>query len=321
MKILNTVTEYSKEARRILELLGKVDYIPALSPKELLKKIGDYDVAVMTLGLNFHKDVLAKAKKLKFIVTATTGLDHIDLVFAEKRGIKVLSLKGETEFLNTVTGVAELTFGLLIDLARFTPWAFEAVKNYQWRKEDFRGHNLYGRTLGVIGLGRLGKMTARFGKAFGMKVLFTDPNVSPKDFPAYEKVSLAKLLRASDAISIHVPMNEETENLLAKKEFNLMKKGAILLNTSRGKIVNEKDLLAALKSGQVGGYGADVLAGELSFETVGFKDYPLVEYAKTHRNVIIVPHTGGYTAESRLATDLFMAEKLKKYLKYLVARV
>ncbi|KKT75330.1 MAG: D-isomer specific 2-hydroxyacid dehydrogenase NAD-binding protein [Parcubacteria group bacterium GW2011_GWB1_44_7] len=312
MKILNTVIEYSKEAGTILAPLGKVDYIPSLSPKELLEKIGDYDVAVMALGLNFHKDVLAKAKKLKFIVTATTGLDHIDLVFAEKRGIKVLSLKGETEFLNTITGVAELTFGLLIDLARFTPWAFEAVKNYQWRKEDFRGHNLYGKTLGIVGLGRLGKMTARFGKAFGMKVLFTDPNVSPKDFPAYEKVSFTKLLKESDAISIHVPMNEETENLLAKKEFALMKKGAILINTSRGKIVNEKDLLATLKSDHLGGYGTDVLAGELSFETVGFKDYPLVEYAKTNRNVIIVPHTGGYTAESRLATDFFMAEKLKK---------
>lgn len=316
MKILNTVgNNFSLEAKKVLASLGKVDYITP-SQTELPEIIGNYDAVFCIIGLDFNKNVLAKAKKLKFIATATTGLDHIDLVFAKKQGIKVLSLKEEIEFLSTITSTAELAFGLLIDLFRFTPWAFEAVKNYQWRKEDFRGHNLYGKTLSVVGLGRLGKMTARFGKAFGMKVLFTDPKVSQKDFPEYKKVSFEKLLKESDAISLHIHLDKKTENLFGQKEFAKMKKGAILINTSRGKIVNEKDLLAALKSGRLGGYGADVLAEEFSFETAGFKSYSLVEYAKTHQNVIIVPHIGGYTAESRLATDLFMAEKLKKERGY-----
>lgn len=313
IKVLNTIGEnFAPEAKEILAKLGAVDYkIP--TQKELAEIIGDYDAAVIGLGLNFHKDILIRAKKLKVIAAATTGLDHIDVVGAKKRGIEVLSLRGENEFLDTITGTAELAFGLLLDLLRRTPWAFEDVKNYRWRREDWKGVSLYGKTLGIIGLGRLGKMMARFGSAFGMKVLFTDPNVTPKDFPAYEKVSLEKLLRESDAVSLHVHLNKDTENLLVRKEFALMKKSAVLINTSRGKIVNEKDLLAALKSGQLGSYAADVLANELSFETVGFKNHSLVEYAKTHQNLIIVPHIGGMTIDSRIATDLFMAGKLRKY--------
>jgi len=314
IKILNTIGEnFAPEAKKVLVGLGGVDYkIPA--QKELAEIIGDYNVVIIGLGLNFHQDILKRAKKLKVIATTTTGLDHIDLVVAKKQGIEVLSLRGEDEFLNTITGTAELAFGLLIDLLRRTPWAFEMVKNYHWQRENWKGVSLYGKTLGVIGLGRLGKMTARFGKAFGMKIIFTDPNVSPKDFPNYKKVSLEKLLQESDAVSLHVHLNQETENFLAQKEFALMKKNAILVNTSRGKIVNEKDLLVVLERGQLGGYAADVLADELSFKTTGFKKYPLVEYAKNHQNLIIVPHIGGMTTDSRLATDLFMAEKLKKYV-------
>ena len=320
-KILNTIGEnFAPEAKKILATLGAIDYkIP--TQEKLAEIIGDYDVAVIGLGLNFHKDILdaaclpaGRSKKLKVIATVTTGLDHIDLIAAKEKGIKVLSLRGENEFLDTIIGTAELAFGLLIDLVRFTPWAFEDVKNYRWRREDWKGASLYGKTLGVVGLGRLGKMMSRFGKAFDMKVLFTDPNVSPKDFPDYEKTDLENLLRRSDAVSLHIHLTKETENLLAKKEFALMKKGVVLINTARGKIVNEKDLLAALKSGQLGGYGADVLADELFFETAGFKNHPLVEYAKQHQNLIIVPHIGGMTIDSRIATDLFMAEKLKKQL-------
>ena len=315
IKILNTIGEnFAPEAKKVLVGLGEIDYkIPA--QKELAEIIGDYNVVIIGLGLNFHQDILKRAKKLKVIATATTGLDHIDFALAKKQGIEVLSLRGEDEFLDTITGTAELAFGLLIDLLRQTPWAFEDVKNYRWQRESWKGASLYGKTLGVIGLGRLGKMTARFGKAFGMRVLFVDPNVSPKNFPEYKKVSLEKLLQESDAVSLNVHLNQETENLLSQKEFALMKKGAVLVNTSRGKIVNEKDLLVALESGRLSGYAADVLADELSFETTGFKKYSLVEYAKTHQNLIIVPHIGGMTADSRIATDLFIAEKLKRFLQ------
>lgn len=314
MKILNTIgKEYPQEARDILKNLGTVDYC-ALSQKELLRRIGDYDAAVIGLGLIFNKEVLPRAKKLTVIATTTTGLDHIDIEEAKKRGITVLSLRGETAFLNTITGTAELAAGLMIEVLRRMPSAFESVKRYEWNRDAFRGHNLYGQTLGVVGLGRLGRWMARYGEAFGMRVLFTDPHIKKSPSKNFKKVSFAELLKESDVISIHVHFGRDTENMFSVREFSQMKKNAVLINTSRGKIVNERDILAALNKKVIAGYAADVLADELSFEK-GFRNHPLVEYAKKNQNLIIVPHIGGMTEESRVATDTFMAWRLAKFLK------
>jgi len=155
-KILNTIGEtYTEKAKKILSTLGGVTY-KTPSQEGLSAIISDYDVVVVGLGLRFHKEILKGAKNLKVIATATTGLDHIDVEYAKERGIEILSLRGEDQFLNTITGTAELAWGLMIDLVRFTPWAFDSVKNYKWEREKFRGHNLYGKTLGIVGMGRLG---------------------------------------------------------------------------------------------------------------------------------------------------------------------
>jgi len=178
VKILNTIGDvYTQGAKEILEEVGDVDY-KILTQDNLLESIGEYEIAVIGLGLSFMKDVLEKAEKLKIIATATTGLDHIDVKFAKLKGITVLSLRGENDFLDTITGTAELAWGLLIDVVRLTPWAFDNVKEYKWEREKFRGHNLYGKTLGIVGMGRLGKWMARYGKAFGMNVLYCDPNIN-----------------------------------------------------------------------------------------------------------------------------------------------
>ena len=190
------------------------------------------------------------------------------------------------------------------------PYAFDSVKGYQWDREKFRGHNLYGQTLGIVGFGRLGKWVARYGKAFNMNVIYYDPYV---DNDECEKKSFDELLSKSDVISIHVPLNNETENMFDSSIFNKMKNSAYLINTSRGKIVNEDDLLKALEERQIEGYGTDVLADELEFAK-DFSNHPLVEYAKKNQNLIIVPHIGGMTYESRIATDVFIANKLKKHL-------
>lgn len=320
MKILNTLGKtYPEEARKILARVGTAEY-RTLNQKTFEKVIGDYDVAVTALGLLFNKTALEKARKLKVIVTATTGLDHIDLIQAKKQGITVLALRGETAFLNTITGTAELAAGLMIELLRQTPHAFDSVKRYEWNRDVFRGHNLYGQTLGVVGMGRLGRWMGRYGVAFGMQVQFFDPYVKTSPSKKYKKVSFETLLKTSDCISIHVHLEKGTENMLSAREFGLMKKTAYLINTSRGKIVNEKDILAALKKKTIAGYATDVLADELSFSTgggssFGGKNHPLVEYAKKNQNLIIVPHIGGMTHESREATDIFMAKKLEKFLK------
>lgn len=314
MKILNTIGEnFTPEGRDTLSSLGKTDYIIP-TQDELTRTIGEYDAALIGLGLNFDKRILDNAQKLKVIATATTGLDHIDVKTAEEKGITILSLRGETEFLNSITGTAELAAGLMIDLMRFTPWAFDDVKKYHWDRESFRGHNLYGATLGIVGMGRLGTWMARYGKAFNMKVLYTDPNVSKSPVSGCKKVSLDELLNKSDVVSVHVHLSPETKNMFNKALFKKMKKTAYLINTSRGEIVHEADLLAVLKNGDIAGYGTDVLAGELEFNK-SFTDYPLVEYAKTNKNVIVVPHIGGMTHESRKNTDIFMAHKLADYLK------
>ncbi|MBI3020094.1 MAG: hydroxyacid dehydrogenase [Parcubacteria group bacterium] len=322
MRILNTIgKECPQEARSILKKLGAVHY-RKFSQEELVKCISEYDAAVVGLGLTFDKDVFSAAKKLKVIATATTGLDHIDLEEARKKRVEVLSLRGETAFLNTITGTAELAAGLMIDLLRHTPHAFESVKRYEWNRDAFRGHNLYGQTLGIVGLGRLGRWMARYGEAFGMNVIFTDPAVKTSPRKNWKKVSLKELLKQSNVVSIHVHLSPDTENMFSAREFNLMKKNAYLVNTSRGKIVDEKAVLAAFKKKTIAGYATDVLADEFSFSSEGgsasggetrFRNHPLVEYAKKNQNLIIVPHIGGMTEESREATDIFMAKKISEF--------
>ncbi|TSC63098.1 MAG: putative D-isomer specific 2-hydroxyacid dehydrogenase NAD-binding [Parcubacteria group bacterium Gr01-1014_48] len=309
-KILNTITEYPTKARAIIETLGSVEY-KQLTQDELLECISKFDIIFVQLGLNLHKDVLDRAKNLKVIATSTTGLDHIDVVYAKEKGIAVVSLRGEDAFLRTITGTAELAFGMLIDLARRSPWAFDSVKSGVWDRDLFRGHNLSYMTLGIVGLGRLGSLMAQYGKAFNMNVIFVDPNV---DSSLYKKVSFDEILRASDAISIHVHLKEDTENMFDAKALEKMKPSTYLINTSRGKIVNEDALLEAIQKKKIAGYGTDVLAGELDFDGTTFSSYPLVEHAKNHENVIVLPHIGGMTVESRIATDVFIAKKMAAYL-------
>ena len=310
-KILNTISEYPNEAKAILETLGSVDY-RKLTQEVFLACVGAYDIIMVQLGLNIHKEVLDRATNLKVIATSTTGLDHIDVVYAKTKGIEVISLRGEDAFLRTITGTAELAFGMLIDLARRSPWAFDSVKSFAWDRDLFRGHNMSGMTLGIVGLGRLGSLMAKYGKAFNMNVIYVDPNV---DNTEYTKVTFDKVLRESDAISIHVHLKEDTENKFNAETLAKMKPTAYLINTSRGKIVNEEQLLLALQNKKIAGYGTDVLAGELDFNGTAFSEYPLVEYAKAHENVIILPHIGGMTVESRIATDVFIAKKTAQYLE------
>ncbi len=314
-KILNTIPgDFSEKGKEILSSLGETDYSRP-TQSELEEKISDYDILFVQLGLNVNQAVIDKGKKLKLIVTTTTGLDHIDVNYAKSRGIEVLSLRGETAFLDTISGTAELAFGLIIDLMRNTHASFQSVKNYEWNTKKFCGYNLYGKTLGIVGLGRLGKMMARFGNAFKMKVLAVDPDVTVEEMKELncEKVDFENLLRQADAVSVHVHLAPETENMFNAEVFEKMKKSAYLINTSRGKIVNENDVLESLKNKTIAGYAADVLAGELDFGKT-FSNHPLVEYAKQNNNLIIVPHIGGMTYESREATDVFMALKLKQFL-------
>lgn len=314
LKIINAVGgNYPQAALEILSILGEVKMIGP-NQKVMEVEIATADILVIQLGVTVTKTVVDSAKNLKVIATATTGLDHIDVDYAKAKGIEVISLRGETEFLNTITSTAELAFGLIIDLLRNISTSFEAVKNYQWDNNQFVGQSLSTKVLGIVGLGRLGKMTARYGNAFGMTVIAFDPHLPEEEFANShcQKVEFNDLLSRSDIISIHVHLNKETKDMFDTRVFKKMKETAYLINTSRGGIINENDLLQALENKEIAGFATDVLADELNFKE-NFSRQPLIEFAKKNNNLIITPHVGGTTNESRQATDIFIAKKIKEF--------
>jgi len=314
-KILITIDNFADKAKDVLKDMSVCDCLN-LSQEELIEKISDYDILLVGLGLNVDKQVIDRAENLKIIATATTGLDHIDVEYAKEKGIKVISLKDEIDFLNSITGTAELAFGLMLDLLRNISASTMDVEAGNWDREKFVGYNLLGKTLGVVGFGRLGKMMAKYGKAFGMDIVVSDLYVDEAIITdlGYRKMSLEELLEKSDVVSIHVHLNPETENMFSLAEFEKMKNSAYLINTARGKIVNEKDLLKALANKEIAGYGTDVLAGETAFSEDKTGENDLIKYARDNSNLIITPHIGGMTYESREATDVFIAQKIINYL-------
>lgn len=309
MKILNLEPEgYSLQARDILVELGQVIDGP-MTAERLAASIGEYDVLIVRLGHKIDARLLGDASKLKAIVSATTGLNHIDLDAAQARGVEVLSLKGETEFLDTVSATAEHAWGLLLALCRNTAAAHADAVGGHWRRDLFKGYELLGKTIGVVGYGRLGRKVARYAGAFGMTVLICDV----KDTADDRQVDLETLLAQSDIVSIHADYNESSHRLIDGKKFSLMKPGAYFVNTARGEIVDEDALLFSLQNGALGGAAIDVIDAENKWSDK-IASHPLAVYAASHSNLLITPHIGGATYESMEKTEIFMARKLEKFL-------
>ena len=313
-RILNLEPDnYSAAALAILQSLGQVDNGP-MTRLELLEHARKYEILIVRLAHQVDREIIDRAERLKAIVTATTGLDHIDMACAEAKNIKVLSLRGETEFLRGIPATAEHTWALLLTLVRRIPSAFQSVLVGEWERDRFKGHDLAGKTLGILGLGRIGEMVARYGQVFGMHVVAYDPY--RKDWPPEVEcsISLGDLLRQSQVLCLHVPLNEETTNLLGASELAQLPPGALLVNTARGQVIDEAALLAALEQGPLAGAALDVLWDE---RASGANRSPLVQYARTHDNLLITPHIAGATYASMAATEIFMARKLRTYLETL----
>lgn len=284
----------------------------SLSGDALLQRLGEYDVLIVRLANQIDRKVIDTGTRLKAIVTATTGLDHIDIAYAQTKGIVVLSLRGEYEFLRSIPATAEHTWGLLLALTRHIPAAHSSVLAGEWDRDHFRGHDLAGQTLGILGLGRIGEKVARYGAAFGMRVLAFDPYRQAWIEGVERCDSQVDLLRQSQVFSIHVPLNETTRNLIGREELNLLPHGAVLINTARGEVVDEIALVEALESGRLAGAALDVLCDERSKV---LHASPLITYARTHDNLLLTPHIGGATIESMAATENFMARKLQAFLQ------
>lgn len=279
---------------------------------ELLEDIKNYDILIIGVETVVDRQLLDKAKRLKIIGSHTTGIDHIDVDYARKLGIKDVTLRDRPEMLKDVTATAEHTVALILSLVRNIPWAFDAVREEKWERSKFFGSQLKGKILGIIGYGRLGAKVAKYGLVLGLKVLVYDPYVDEEKIIQDQvlPVDLKFLLRESDVISIHVKLTKETENLVSYEEFQEMKRKPVFINTSRGRIVNEDALLEALNKKWVSGAAIDVLSAE-TFSSNPLYNNSLVKYAKENNNLLITPHLGGATFESMRTTGLYIGEKIK----------
>jgi D-3-phosphoglycerate dehydrogenase len=312
LRILNLDPDnYAPEALRILESLGTVDGIK-VEKADLARRIADYDVLVLRFAHRIDTDLIKAANRLKVIATNATGLDHIDLAAAAARDITVISLKGETAFLRDVSATAELTWGLLLALTRKLAGAVRDTLDGRWRRDAFVGTELAGKRLGIVGYGRIGEKIAAYGRAFGMTVLAHDIHPHPTVEGIVFCGTLFELLNQSDVLTVHVPFDETTRGLIGAYELSLLPAGAYVLNTSRGGVINEQALLAALESGKIAGAALDVLADEITGRPTAS---PLLDYARGANTLLITPHIGGATRESWRKTEIFIAGKIADFFR------
>ena len=237
------------------------------------------------------------------ILTASTGLNHIDIKYCGEVGIKVLSHKDDMELLNQLPSTAELAFGLMSSMLRNIPSSFDDVKVGGWDYDMHMGHQLQGKTIGIIGYGRLGKMMYDYCWAFGMRVIAHDPYVDNLKY-----TSLDYVLKNSDIISLHVHANDETRHMINKKTLGKMKKNSYIVNTSRGEIVNEEDVVKSLKDGHLKGYATDVIEDEYGDKYRS----PILNGVKKGLNIIVTPHVGGMTWEGQQKAYMWSISKLKE---------
>ena len=308
-EVYEGIAEELKGIMDVTETNGKT-----LSHDELLEQIGEYDILIMRVVPQIDKEILDAAKNLKMIGVCAVGTNHIDMEYAKEKGIAVYNAVG----LNA-NAVAELTLTMMLNMSRETVTAVNDVKqNHNWNKRAFMGRELKGKSLGVLGFGRIGRRVAELAKVFGMEILAYDPFLKPEQFAAAgaKGMTVEELLPLADFISIHVPLTPETRHMFNKETISKMKDGAVLMNMSRGGIVSEKDMHEALKEGRIGGYATDVLENEEERPGIiddGSLHSPLFEC----ENFLATPHMGAQTRDASIDIGIFMIEKVKEFVAQL----
>lgn len=309
--ILVTVPiEHLSGTRAILEAVGQVTYVKYPPLAELQTALRGVHALYPNARTKLDSALLSAAPDLRVISTPSIGTDHIDLEYCRKRGIAVYSLATERELMRGVHSTAEHAFGLLLALVKRVPWGFQSVLDGRWSAAEFRGGDLQGKTLGVVGYGIIGSQVASFARAFDMEVLVFDPFV--KEPPSWVRVvGRDELLDEAHAITLHTPLTPETEGLVGREWFSRMN-GTVLVNASRGGVLDETALLEALESGRVSAFAADVLRGETA---AGMGGHPLVRYAQAHGNVLITPHTAGSSLDGQVKTFAHAARRIADFFK------
>lgn len=311
--IISGIESLSSSNTEKLSEVSSLIYLKINSDNELKEALKNCDIFWLRLNHKLTEEVLLEAN-CKYILCAATGLDHIDLRACAKKKIEVISLFEETDFLKEVRATAEHTIGLTLSLIRKTKNAFKHVEEGNWNRYLFQGTELYKKKIGILGLGRLGKIVADYFAVFGTQVFYYDILKQGKEFESkYTSVnSIEELLKNIDILSIHLPYNIDTHSILNKENLSALKKGSLVINTSRGGVINEQALLNLIKKNHITGYATDVLYNEPEI-----KNNPLIEFAKNNENVLITPHIAGNTIESIEKTETFILEKLLNHLNSL----
>ncbi len=288
------------EAIASLKKAHQVD-VAELDAKQLLEQVAPYQALIVRGRTKVTKDVLAKGTNLKVVGRAGVGVDNIDVESATSRKIVVVNAPTAS-----TVSVAELALGHMISWCRFLPQADKSIKEGKWEKKSFEGHEVYGKTLGLIGSGRIGAEVAKRAQAFGMRVIAFDPYLPPEVAARIDLslVSKETVLRESDFISIHAALTPETRGMIGAGDLALMKKTAVLVNCARGEIVQEAALAEALKNGVIAGAALDV------FEKEPPAGSPLI--AAPH--VVFTPHLGASTHEAQARAGAIIADQVLKAL-------
>jgi D-3-phosphoglycerate dehydrogenase / 2-oxoglutarate reductase len=294
-----------------LRHVADVSVLTETSKPALMRGLADADAYIATLHVRLDAEILDAAPRLRIVYTPSTGLDHLDIAELDRRGIVWRSIKTEFALLDSITSTAEMAFGLLLAAVRKIPAAAAAANRGDWARDRFRGRQLSGKTLGVLGVGRLGAMMVDYGRGLRMNVIGCDTNPRRR-VEGLRYVEFDTLLAESDAISIHIHLTPENRRLIGRREFAKMKPGVVIVNTSRGGIIDEDAFLEALQSGHVGAAGLDVIEGEWRSDLAS---HPLIRYAREHDNLVIVPHLGGVTHEAQATTIRFVANRLAEMLR------
>ena len=243
---------------------------------------------------------LLENTSIKIINSCSTGLNHIDLDYCKKNNIEIQCHKNDYELINQLPSTSELAFGLMLSLLRNIPECNNHVSRYYWDYTQFMGRQIKDLKIGIIGYGRLGKIMDKYCKAFGAQTFIYDPYVNAPQTP------LGQMFQECDVISLHVHVTDETKYMINKDLFGSIKKDCYIINTSRGEIVNENDIVEGLKSGIITGYGTDVIENEFDDLTKS----PIINAMNSGENIIVTPHVGGMTIEGQTKAYKWSIDKL-----------
>ena len=307
--IIAEPNDFSEEVKDSLESFFNLT-VKNLKSDELEHAFCHFDIFWFRLGFQIDRALIEISnRRVKYIVTPVTGLNHIDTKACEDHNVKIISLKGETEFLKEVRATAEHTLLMTLALLRKLVPAVESTILGSWNREPFKGNEIFKKTVGIIGFGRLGKIVSDYYKALGAKILIYEKNPNAELLTSSELVDLDTLLRESDIVSLHINFLPENIEFFSARHFSLMKPSAVFINTARGKLVNAEALKNALINGEISGAALDVIYDE--FDLSNSPELELLT-SKKLTNLIITPHIGGNTWESFDKTEKFIYNKLIK---------